>query len=89
MGYSVSNIGVGPVPSGGSRFAQIIEDYNPADPMVDDALNMPVLSASTMPSSGTFMAGAFVRNENARMKTDCAAWMGPADVGIRNVSGTD
>lgn len=90
VGYSASNIGVGTVPAGGSRFAHIIEDCSPADATMGHALNMPVLSAAAMPSTGTFVAGAFVRNEAPSVTSGfvLVGWV-RLTTGSGNVSGTD
>ncbi|MGH7100857.1 MAG: right-handed parallel beta-helix repeat-containing protein [Acetobacteraceae bacterium] len=90
MGYASGNVGVGTVPAAGSGFLHMIEDGNPANATFGTMLNGPALSASAMPSSGTFVAGLMVWNTAPSVASGVCllGWM-RLTTGNGNVSGTD
>ena len=60
VGFSASNRGVGTVEPGGAGWLHVVETSDPADALYGRIKTAPVVSASAMPSTGTYVAGHFV-----------------------------
>jgi hypothetical protein len=90
IGYNGGNLGIGTVPAAGAGYLHVIENCNPASPAFGQALNGPVLEASTAPSSGTYVQGQIVWN-SASTASGNAAVLGwyRATTGSGNGLGTD
>jgi len=90
VGYSSSNVGVGTVPAAGPAFMHVIEDGDPANSTFGNTLNGPVLSATSQPASGTFVAGQFIANAAPSVSSGqvLLGWI-RLTTGSENVGGTD
>ncbi|MGH7069591.1 MAG: hypothetical protein ACREFO_06195 [Acetobacteraceae bacterium] len=90
VGCSTSNVGVGPVPTAGVAFLHMIEDGNPADTTFGDILDGPVLCATVMPRSGTYVEGLMVCNTAPAVSSGkmTLGWL-RLTTGTGNVAGTD
>jgi len=87
-GYSASNLGIGTIPEAGASYMHVIEGCNPGLPTFGVAANGPVLQATAMPSSGTFVQGQMVWNSAATAESSIIGWY-RATTGSSNVLGTD
>ena len=60
VGFSVSNRGVGTVEPGGAGWLHVVETSDPADALYGRIKTAPAMSAASIPTTGTYVAGHFV-----------------------------
>lgn len=60
--WNAANVGVGVPDSGGGGIIHLIEDGNPTSTTYDKILNTCVLESSSIPTTGKYVTGHFVRN---------------------------
>lgn len=90
VGYSKNNAGVGIIPAAGPAFTHIIEEASPADVSMGEIVNAPLVAASAMPTSGTYVEGHLVRNTTPSTSNGHVlfGWL-RLTTGSSNVAGTD
>lgn len=64
VGFSTSNKGVGLLPGGGHGMRHMIFDCDPTSATYMEFLNACVTEASSVPTTGTYVTGHFVRKRN-------------------------
>ncbi|MFN0184928.1 MAG: right-handed parallel beta-helix repeat-containing protein, partial [Aquabacterium sp.] len=60
VGFSTSNRGVGTVEPGGAGWLHVVETSDPADALYGRIKSATVVSAASIPTTGTYVAGHFV-----------------------------
>lgn len=89
-GYSTDNEGIAVVPYSSPGYAYVIETCDPTSASFGTIQNGPVLFATAMPGSGTFVKGQFVWNEAPSVNSGqiVLGWM-RLTTGSGNASGVD
>lgn len=92
-GFSTSNVGVGIVHNAGTKYNYIIKDSDPTSVNYGVISNVQVTEATAKPSTGTYVAGAFVKNLTPTISagppaTVVTGWL-RLTTGSNHVLGTD
>ena len=90
VGFSTSNVGVGYIDRNGPDWTTIQEDSNPNSATYGKMLSANYDNATTIPSSGCWVAGRVVANASASVSSSgiLASWK-RLTTSCNNVSGTD
>ncbi|MFG1216137.1 right-handed parallel beta-helix repeat-containing protein [Xanthobacter flavus] len=90
LGFDTGNAGVGELPRAGPAFRYRIVDCDPASATWGNVISTCKVQATAIPTSGTYVAGAFVENANKAVAGGkvLMGWV-RLTTGFAHVSGTD
>ncbi|RWX71885.1 glycosyl hydrolase family 28-related protein [Mesorhizobium sp. M2A.F.Ca.ET.039.01.1.1] len=88
LGFSTSNKGVGDVLQADGKFLYEIIDADPTSATYGANTNTQQLAATAMPTTGTYVQGAFVRNSSPTQANGIEGWL-RLSTGNAHVLGTD